>query len=133
MKNYSYLLLMLLATCSCIAQENKKVKDLITNNKPKENTESYLLSTLINNAGTNVTQIGNNNHSSIETNTMNVVQNGDNQLLFYAETNTLEESNLTVQMQGNNNYIEIFGNNSIMDQMQINLSGSDKTIIIRNY
>lgn len=125
-------MLLLITGCSCMAQGKNQDKNLV-NHQPKENTESYLLSTFVNNTGTNVLQIGNNNHSSLETNTMNVVQSGDNQLLFYSETNKLEDNNLNVQMQGNNNYIEIVGNNSIMDQMKINLNGSNKTIIIRNY
>ncbi|UUV20196.1 hypothetical protein [Paenimyroides aestuarii] len=96
-------------------------------------TESMLLNSMYQTVGTQITQIGNNNIAQLETQQMQVNQTGDQQLLFYTETSKLQPSNMNIQMQGTNNYMEIYGNNSIMENMSVKVSGNDRSIIIRNY
>ncbi|WCM43345.1 hypothetical protein MG290_06700 [Flavobacterium sp. CBA20B-1] len=96
-------------------------------------TESMLLNSMNQTVGTQITQIGNNNIAQLETQQMQVNQTGDQQLLFYTETSKLQPSNMNIQMQGTNNYMEIYGNNSIMENMSVKVSGNDRSIIIRNY
>lgn len=77
-------------------------------------------------------QVGNGNTAEIQGNTFNVVQNGENQQFYYTETSLLP-SNLNVNIEGNNSYVEVYGNNGILDQMQIEIKGDNRNVIIRNY
>ena len=95
--------------------------------------EALILTELNRVDGTHVVQIGDYNLATIESQNMQVNQIGDYQLLYYNETSKLQPSNLNVNMEGANNYIEIYGNNSIMENMSINVQGNDRSVIIRNY
>ncbi len=99
----------------------------------KIHPETLILNGLNYTQGTYVVQTGNYNLADIESKQMQVNQNGDHQLLYYTETSKLESSNLNINMEGANNYIEIYGNNSIMENMSVNVQGNDRTVIIRNY
>lgn len=95
--------------------------------------EALMLNALNNTQGTYIVQTGNYNEVAIESQQMQVNQTGEHQLLYYTETSKLEPSNMNINMEGANNYIEIYGNNSIMENMSINVQGNDRSVIIRNY
>lgn len=79
-----------------------------------------------------LTQIGTGNSADIQGDTYNVTQVGNNQQFYYTET-SLVPSNLNLNIEGNNNYVEVYGNNSILDRMQIEIKGDNRNVIIRNY
>lgn len=79
-----------------------------------------------------VIQAGNQNLASIEGTGVSLTQTGNNQSFYYTETSILP-SNLQINMQGENNYVEIFGNNQVLDNVTINISGDNRNITIRNY
>ncbi len=92
---------------------------------------------LINSSKTAVIQVGNNNHTSIvdksKKSDLLVRQTGDfnNTQIFNA--NRELENQQKVNVQGNNNYIDITGNNSNSKEMEINIRGNDKMIFVRHY
>ena len=81
---------------------------------------------------TQIIQIGDSNKAEIHAQQLNLKQNGTNQEFLYINSNT-NPSNLTVEMNGGNNYMEVLGSNQIVDNMQITVEGDYRTIIIRNY
>lgn len=88
-----------------------------------------------NNYGLNSTfvqQIGNNNYAQIEANQATITQTGDNQQFYYSESSILP-SNVNVNVEGHNSYVEIIGNNEILNNMTINIQGDNRNVIIRNY
>lgn len=132
MKNILSTILALLGTLTASAQQ---ANNSLANNKELQNVhpETLMLNALNNTQGTHVVQTGNYNEVTIESQQMQVNQTGDHQLLYYTETSKLEPSNMNINMEGVNNYIEIYGNNSIMENMSINVQGNDRSVIIRNY
>ena len=132
MKNILPTILVLLGTLTVSAQQEN---NSLANNKELQNVhpETLMLNALNNTQGTYVVQTGNYNEVTIEAQQMQVNQTGDHQLLYYTETSKLEPSNMNINMEGANNYIEIYGNNSIMENMSINVQGNDRSVIIRNY
>ncbi|KAA5531746.1 hypothetical protein [Paenimyroides baculatum] len=132
MKNILSTILALLGTLTVSAQQ---ANNSLTNNKElqKVHPETLMLNALNNTQGTYIVQTGNYNEVTIEAQQMQVNQTGDHQLLYYTETSKLEPSNMNINMEGANNYIEIYGNNSIMENMSINVQGNDRSVIIRNY
>ena len=132
MKNILSTILALLGTLTVSAQQ---ANNSLTNNKElqKVHPETLMLNTLNNTQGTYIVQTGNYNQVAIESQQMQVNQAGNYQHLYYTETSKLEPSNMNVNMEGANNYIEIYGNNSIMENMSINVQGNDRSVIIRNY
>ena len=132
MKNILSTILALLGTLTVSAQQ---AKNSLANNKElqKVHPETLMLNALNNIQGTYIVQTGNYNEVTIEAQQMQVNQTGDHQLLYYTETSKLEPSNMNINMEGANNYIEIYGNNSIMENMSINVQGNDRSVIIRNY
>ena len=132
MKNILSTILALLGTLTVSAQQ---ANNSLTNNKElqKVHPETLMLNALNNTQGTYIVQTGNYNEVAIEAQQMQVNQTGDHQLLYYTETSKLEPSNMSINMEGANNYIEIYGNNSIMENMSINVQGNDRSVIIRNY
>lgn len=132
MKNILPTILVLLGTLTVSAQQ---ANNSLANNKELQNVhpETLMLNALNNTQGTYVVQTGNYNEVTIEAQQMQVNQTGDHQLLYYTETSKLESSNMNIHMEGANNYIEIYGNNSIMENMSINVQGNDRSVIIRNY
>ena len=95
--------------------------------------ETLMLQRINGYAASQVIQIGDNNLVNVESQQMQVQQTGEHQLLYYTESSKLIPSNLNVNMEGINNYIEVYGNNSIIENMSINVQGNDRSIIIRNY
>jgi len=132
MKNILSTIFVLSATLTASAQQ---ANNSLTNNKElqKAHPETLMLNTLNNTQGTYIVQTGNYNEVTAEAQQMQVNQTGEHQLLYYTETSKLEPSNMNINMEGANNYIEIYGNNSIMENMSINVQGNDRSVIIRNY
>lgn len=133
MKNILSTLFALLSTIVASAQqaENSYLAD--KTEIQKVHPEALILSGLNSTSGTLVVQSGNYNQVAIESKQMQVNQAGDYQSLYYTETSKLESSNMNINMEGANNYIEIYGNNSIMENMSINVKGNDRSVIVRNY
>lgn len=133
MKNILSIALALCSTVAVSAQQTDKSNLADKRELQKVHPETLMLNGLNAMNGTYVVQTGNYNEAEIESNTMTVNQNGDHQLLYYTETSKLDPSNMNINMEGANNYIEIYGNNSIMENMSVNVQGNDRTVIIRNY
>lgn len=99
-------------------------------------TESQLLDYISLNSGyitgTQVLQLGNENLAVIDANKVEVTQNGNQQQFYYTETSILP-SDLKINVEGNNNYVEVVGNNQILDNVTINIQGDNRNVIIRNY
>lgn len=133
MKNILSTFFALLGTIAVSAQsaENSYLAD--KKELQKVHPETLILNGLNSTSGTYVVQSGNYNQIDIESNQMQVNQAGEYQSLYYTETSKLEPSNMNINMEGANNYIEIYGNNSIMENMSINVQGNDRSVIIRNY
>lgn len=133
MKNILSTVLALLGTLAANAQQVGNSYLVNSKESPKVHPETLMLNTLNNTQGTYIVQTGNYNQVAIESQQMQVNQAGNYQHLYYTETSKLESSNMNVNMEGANNYIEIYGNNSIMENMSINVQGNDRSVIIRNY
>ncbi|NLN32623.1 MAG: hypothetical protein GX159_03390 [Flavobacteriaceae bacterium] len=99
-------------------------------------SEAELLNYISINSGgvydTQVIQMGNYNSAEIQAQQISLTQSGEFQQFYYTET-SLVPSNLNVNVEGNNNYVEIYGNNQIMDNITINIEGDNRNVIIRNY
>jgi len=111
--------------------ENRNVVDFTKDQT--QHQEALMLQRINGYTTGQVIQIGDNNLVNVESQQMQIQQTGEHQLLYYTETSKLIPSNLNVNMEGVNNYIEVYGNNSIIENMSINVQGNDKSIIIRNY
>lgn len=133
MKNILFIIFTFFITVKVNAQEVEKSNLFNKIDTQKVHPESIILNQLNTVNGSQVLQTGNYNLVDIEGEQMQVNQTGDYQLLYYTETSKLESSNMNINMEGANNYIEIYGNNSIIENMQINVQGNDRTVIIRNY
>lgn len=133
MKNILSTVLALLGTLAANAQQVGNSYLVNSKESPKVHPETLMLNTLNNTQGTYIVQTGNYNQVAVETQQMQVNQAGDYQHLYYTETSKLESSNMNINMEGANNYIEVYGNNSIMENMSINVQGNDRSVIIRNY
>lgn len=132
MKNTATIILSFFGLMNLSAQQkNNSLVD--SKDLPKVHPETLMLNALNNTQGTYIVQTGNYNEVTVEAQQMQVNQTGDHQLLYYTETSKLEPSNMNISMEGANNYIEIYGNNSIMENMSINVQGNDRSVIIRNY
>lgn len=86
---------------------------------------------------TAVIQLGNNNTSNIydvsKKSNLLIRQTGDFNTTLMTNTNTQLENKQKVNIEGDNNYIDITGNNSNSKEMQINLKANDKMIFVRHY
>lgn len=133
MKNILSTFLALLGTLTVSAQQADNSYLADKKEVQKVHPETLMLNALNNTQGTYIVQTGNYNEVAIESQQMQVNQTGDHQLLYYTETSKLEPSNMNINMEGANNYIEVYGNNSIMENMSINVQGNDRSVIIRNY
>jgi hypothetical protein len=60
-------------------------------------------------------------------------QTGDFNTTLMTNTNPEIENRQKVSVEGNNNYIDITGNNSNSKEMQINLKTNDKMIFVRHF
>lgn len=81
---------------------------------------------------TQVTQFGNFNQATIKGKQLSLNQLGNNQDFFYTET-SIVPSNFQINVEGNGNYVEIYGNNQILDKISINITGDNRNVVIRNY
>lgn len=123
----------LLCMMSINAQEIDKQPTIDYTKDQTQHHETLMLQRINGYATSQVIQIGDNNLVNVESQQMQVQQTGEHQLLYYTESSKLIPSNLNVNMEGINNYIEVYGNNSIIENMSINVQGNDRSIIIRNY
>ena len=84
-----------------------------------------------------VTQLGNNNSALIydksKRSDLVIRQTGDFNTTLMTNTNPNLENKQKVNIEGDNNYIDITGNNSNSKEMQINLKTNDKMIFVRHY
>lgn len=133
MKNIVLKICVLFCTITSSAQQYENLAIVDHKKEQTQHLEAIMLQRINSSQGSQVVQIGDYNAVNVESQQMQVQQTGEHQLLFYTETSKLTPSNLNVNMEGVNNYIEVYGNNSIMENMTINHQGNDKSIIIRNY
>lgn len=91
------------------------------------NVEHYV------NAQSQVLQVGNHNRveAALFNNSMNIIQLGKENQFNYLATG-MQNNTLTVSMQGSANRVEVVGNNSISNGMQIEIIGNRKQIYVNN-
>ena len=86
---------------------------------------------------TAVIQIGDNNKANVydrsKKSDLMIRQTGDFNTTLMTNTNPEIENKHKVSVEGNNNYIDITGNNSNSKEMQINLKTNDKMIFVRHF
>ena len=86
---------------------------------------------------TAVIQIGDNNKANdydrSKKSDLMIRQTGDFNTTLMTNTNPEIENKQKVSVEGNNNYIDITGNNSNSKEMQINLKTNDKMIFVRHF
>lgn len=86
---------------------------------------------------TAVIQIGDNNKANVydrsKKSDLMIRQTGDFNTTLMTNTNPQIENKQKVSVEGNNNYIDITGNNSNSKEMQINLKTNDKMIFVRHF
>ena len=86
---------------------------------------------------TAVIQIGDNNKANVydrsKKSDLMIRQTGDFNTTLMTNTNPEIENKQKVSVEGNNNYIDITGNNSNSKEMQINLKTNDKMIFVRHF
>lgn len=84
-----------------------------------------------------VIQLGNNNTTLVYNKSKNsdllIRQTGDFNTTLMTNTNPNLENKQKVNVEGDNNYIDITGNNSNSKEMQLNLKTNDKMIFVRHY
>ncbi|QBO59245.1 hypothetical protein [Chryseobacterium salivictor] len=84
-----------------------------------------------------VTQLGNNNTAMVydksKRSDLMIRQTGDFNTTLMTNTNPNLDNKQKVNVEGNNNYIDVTGNNSNSKEMQINLKTNDKMIFVRHY
>lgn len=82
-------------------------------------------------------QIGNENFASVSLlydTKVSSLQKGDQNTFIYQDLfNPKSNPEITATAEGNGNYIEVLGSNSISDGMIIKTTGNDKMIFVRNY
>lgn len=133
MKNIVLKICVLFCTITSSAQQYENLAIVDYKKEQTQHLETIMLQRINSTNANQVVQIGDYNLVNVESQQVQVQQTGEHQLLYYTETSKLTPSNLNVNMEGVNNYIEVYGNNSIMENMTINHQGNDKSIIIRNY
>ena len=116
MKNFLYKAILLVMGIITYGQQPTEIELIHSPEMQQMHSENVLLNILTANTGTLITQMGNENVISLDAEEIKVNQKGEYQLLFYTETSKLDPSSLNINMQGTNNYIEIFGNNTIMEK-----------------
>lgn len=86
---------------------------------------------------TAVIQIGDNNKANVydrsKKSDLMIRQTGDFNTTLMTNTNPEIENKQKVSVEGDNNYIDITGNNSNSKEMQINLKTNDKMIFVRHF
>lgn len=81
-----------------------------------------------------LSQIGDNNtlFTTAGKDNSDFTQIGDNNQLYFTDIYSNNETNMKVTTQGDNNWVEILGSNSLTDNMQINVIGNDRSIFVRS-
>ncbi|WP_457616959.1 hypothetical protein [Lutibacter sp.] len=89
----------------------------------------------VNAAELNILQSGNYNAINVETsgNRLNISQVGENNSYEFITYYGRGDSNFEVQQLGNNNFIQVLGENSIIDNMKILQKSNNQTITVINY
>ena len=86
---------------------------------------------------TAVIQIGDNNKANdydrSKKSDLMIRQTGDFNTTLMTNTNPEIENKQKVSVEGDNNYIDITGNNSNSKELQINLKTNDKMIFVRHF
>jgi len=124
--------LMFLATFICYAQEIN-FQDINSNNVMRMLQSSQEIK--ISNSEVANLQNGNENRIYIFDNSakkLEISQQGNYNTTQYVNPGS-KPTNMEVKTIGNNNYIDIAGNNSNSDGMKIQIRGNDKMIFVRNY
>lgn len=119
MKAFTFIILLIFI--SHLAGQNLSENELIhyISNKQDQNL-------------TQILQLGDFNQAEVNTQQISLIQTGNNQEFYYYDS-TLSPSNIHVEMNGTNNYLEILGSNSIIENMQLRVEGDYRSIIINNY
>ncbi|CAD7800277.1 hypothetical protein CHRY9390_00607 [Chryseobacterium aquaeductus] len=87
-------------------------------------------------SSTQVIQLGDQNSADLQINTRtNIVvqQFGDQNSIYYNNAFTSKESKTAITTEGNNNWVDITGSNSISEGLHLNVKGENMTIFMRNY
>lgn len=83
-----------------------------------------------------VNQVGNENQVDIKSNANNsqvVIQKGDQNYYNFINYYNNNPSNFNILQQGESNSLQIYGQNSIIENISIIQNSSFKTLIIKNY
>lgn len=86
---------------------------------------------------TNIKQFGNFNTAEVynkakETD-LQITQSGNYNTTLLVNDNSQSSLKSEINVEGNNNYIDITGNNSISENIKLNFQTNDKMIFMRNY
>ncbi|MDM1398120.1 hypothetical protein HX049_13170 [Myroides odoratimimus] len=101
--------------------------------------ENIIASTLINSSSSDIkyTQIGNQNSIDVLTTSQEskqtIDQIGDQNKYSHYNYNSTKVENINIIQKGNNQNIDVFGQNTMSQDLKITIIGSDKSLIIRNY
>ena len=83
-----------------------------------------------------IQQIGENNQVGVvknELDSQNILQNGNNNYYNYINYYNNTPLNLNVIQEGNSNSLQIYGQNSIINNMSIVQKSNFKTVVIKNF
>ena len=139
------LLLLSLFSFNSSAQKLTDENTYLINEYFKLNKESTSVSYNFNKSGLNnrlqtnevsLNQIGNNNEIDIKSNPNNsqqVIQNGTQNNYNFINYYNNNPSNFKIIQQGEANSLQIYGQNSIIENISIIQNSSFKTMIIKNY
>lgn len=132
MKKILTTFLMFFATLICYAQEIN-FQDINSNNIMRMLQSSQEIK--ISNSEVTNLQSGNENKIYIFDNSakkLEISQQGNYNTTQYVNPGS-KQTNMELKTIGNNNYIDIAGNNSNSDGLKIQIRGNDKMIFVRNY
>mgnify|MGYP003629966842 CR=1 FL=1 len=65
--------------------------------------------------------------------TQNITQNGEENRFYNFSSNPSALQNMEVIQNGVNQDITVFGENSLSENMKINMQGNDRSLVIRNF
>lgn len=90
-----------------------------------------------NNATINLVQRGFSNSTLIDVVaneiTYSIIQNGNQNRVFNLSNNPALNQNMDIIQNGVNHDLTIYGSNSLSENIKINMQGSDRSIIVRNF
>jgi len=135
MKKLAFISFVLFLTSISVYSQN-----IITNNKEAiqnyfyQNQNTNVENNL--NNDTNIYQIGKNNNIDIDTSENNIQlvrQVGDANNYQYNTYYNSSKANLVINQFGNENDIQIYGHNSIVEKLKITQTTNNQNILIYNY